>query len=68
MNGKATLVKDFGTHQYSEEFTKTDYFCPICGLKNVWEGSSPDYYRGVDYECRTCQGVFENPVEPDQPI
>lgn len=60
---KSVRTCDYGTHKNSEIFTLTDYFCPHCGVKNVWEGSDADFYAGVDYLCRSCNGRFEHPQD-----
>jgi predicted RNA-binding Zn-ribbon protein involved in translation (DUF1610 family) len=62
---KIVRTRDYGTHKHSEIFSLTDYFCPHCGNKSVWEGSDNDYYRGVDYACKDCGGKFEHPCEPE---
>lgn len=42
------------------EFHKTDYYCPSCGERGVWEEQgSGDCYIGVDYCCSYC-GLFFN--------
>jgi len=44
-----------GRHHYWDEFEKTDYFCPECGAKDVWEEAGPgDYYVGADFVCISC--------------
>jgi predicted RNA-binding Zn-ribbon protein involved in translation (DUF1610 family) len=49
-------------HTIQREFKKTDYFCPNCGKQSIWEEQGGgDYYVGVDYECCSCESVFNMP-------
>lgn len=44
-----------GSHHYVREYKKSQYFCPICGNKEVWEEMGQgDYYQGSDYVCISC--------------
>lgn len=46
------------SHHYWEKYEKSDYFCPCCGSKELWEEQgSGDYYLGVDYVCTNCDTV-----------
>lgn len=49
------------SHHYIETYCKCDYFCPLCGRQQVWEGDSPDYYQGVNYYCTECESSFTLP-------
>jgi predicted RNA-binding Zn-ribbon protein involved in translation (DUF1610 family) len=41
------------SHRYSEEWTKTPFFCMSCGKKSVWKGDE-DYETGASYICGLC--------------
>jgi hypothetical protein len=46
----------------TEAWFKTDYFCPICGKKEVWSEAGPgDYYAGPRILCVECGGSMEHP-------
>ena len=57
---KMTIINQFPSHHYVEEYELTDYYCPNCGLKNVWEeeGSEGDYYTGPHLLCTKCRVQF----------
>ena len=48
-------------HTYVDNFLKTDYHCPGCGAKEVWEGTKEDYYAGPDMVCVSCESSFNLP-------
>ena len=42
-------------HSYEETWEKTDSFCPVCGIRNVWvQDSDGDYYQGPEFMCASC--------------
>lgn len=46
-------------HSYLHTYAPTDYFCPHCGRRDVWEECSDgDYYQGPDILCLYCGGGF----------
>ena len=48
------------THFYTENWSKTEYYCPNCGRQYVWEEDGEgDYYVGSQLMC-TCCGVEFN--------
>ncbi|MGZ3796485.1 MAG: hypothetical protein ACXVB1_08975 [Pseudobdellovibrionaceae bacterium] len=48
-----------GSHHYWENYEKTEYFCPNCGAKDVWEEQGDgDYYVGADLICSNCGAGF----------
>ena len=54
--------RDDGTH-YGDEIEKTDYFCPNCGVQNVYEEMNDgDYYMGATLYCLSCHHDFCMPV------
>lgn len=49
-----------GKHHYFDEFEKTEYFCPQCGAKEVWqEQGAGDYYVGEDWICTACSSIWK---------
>jgi len=42
-------------HHYIETWVKSDFFCPNCGVKEVWTGGGSDYYMGCGYLCTKCK-------------
>lgn len=46
-------------------FDLTDYYCPRCGLHNVFQSrAEADYYEGAEYLCGSCLHVFTMPKPP----
>lgn len=44
-----------GCHHYWNNFEKSEYYCPNCGTKEVWqEQGSGDYYLGEEWLCTNC--------------
>lgn len=42
-------------HHYVQEYVKSEFYCPSCGSKEVWEQQGEgDYYMGVNYVCTSC--------------
>ncbi len=66
------VLSEYPHHHYIDEYKKCDFFCPNCGLKEVWqEQSSGDYYVGEDLICTACKHYFtiQGPMlmtEPNQ--
>ena len=53
-------------HTYVETWEKTEYFCPHCGNKSVWdEVANGDYYLGTTLTCENCGGTFHHPLCDD---
>jgi len=51
-------------HTYQETWHQTDFFCPLCGLRKVWdEDSAGDYYLGTTLTCAACGGTFHFPSD-----
>lgn len=47
------------THHYIDDYKLTEFFCPNCGKKSVWEeGSYGDYYVGPGMICTSCKSSF----------
>jgi hypothetical protein len=47
----------------TERWEETNYYCPGCAAKTVYELlGSDDYYLGPDYLCRACGAYFNMPV------
>lgn len=45
-----------------DEVQKTDYFCPNCGEKTVYQSlGEGDYYEGPAHYCRACSFQFTMP-------
>jgi predicted RNA-binding Zn-ribbon protein involved in translation (DUF1610 family) len=50
-------------HSYDERWATTDYHCPACGEKKVWENQSGgDYYVGTQLICTACSFSFYMPA------
>jgi len=59
---KMRVLLEFKTHHYWEEYEKTDYYCPNCGKRTVWENRDiGDYYEGSDLVCSECNFSFTMP-------
>lgn len=54
MTSKRTALLEFKTHHYIHDYTKSDYYCPNCGKREVWSGGGADYYVGEAYYCTNC--------------
>ena len=49
----------------AEDWFETDYFCPICGKRAVWEEDSPGgYYTGPAIMCGECGATMQHPSGP----
>lgn len=54
-----------GGHSYKETWKKTEYFCPCCGTKAVWQRpDGGDYYQGETFLCVDCETQWNWPNEP----
>lgn len=43
------------SHSHKEEWTKTELYCPSCGVQNVWwDEYASDYYVGEPHMCLGC--------------
>ena len=52
---------------YWETFQLTDWFCPVCGKKTVWqECSEGDYYAGPHIVCSSCGGTMQWPERDER--
>jgi predicted RNA-binding Zn-ribbon protein involved in translation (DUF1610 family) len=49
----------------AEAWTSTEYFCPHCGLRTVWESGFGDFYTGPNFLCESCGWIFSLPFAPD---
>lgn len=49
------------SHQYTETWEITDYYCPQCGKKEVWRNDGGDYYIGEQHICAACKRSFHIP-------
>lgn len=48
---------------YQETFNLTDWFCPGCGKKTVWEEEGEgDYYCGPEIICASCGTTMQHPL------
>jgi hypothetical protein len=55
------------SHTISEQWKETDYFCPCCGSKSVWNRTdSSDYYVGEEFMCIKCEADWNWPSEPSK--
>lgn len=53
------VINQYPSYHYIEEYKLTDYFCPNCGSKNVWEEDSEgDFYVGPSLVCTKCRCQF----------
>lgn len=50
-------------------FVLTDWFCPACGKKTVWEEDDEgDYYCGPEIVCSSCGATMQWPsIGPKRP-
>jgi len=40
------------SHHYTNNYEKTEYFCPYCGVQSVYvEDGDGDYYQGPLHQC-----------------
>ena len=46
---------------HQERWSESELYCPNCGVKGIWFGSSEDYYEGVDHLCLNCEHSFTMP-------
>jgi len=57
-------------HSYNEEWQLTEYHCPSCGSKQVWNNNSGggDMYVGEKLRCNGCSCEFYLPdgVKPSR--
>jgi rRNA maturation protein Nop10 len=55
---KATVARIcYDGSAYYESYTLSDWYCPSCGKKSVWEENGEgDYYRGPNFICSSCGG------------
>jgi len=49
------IIKRYGMDY---DAVKTDYFCMVCGKKNVWTANATDFYEGDDYNCLECGSAW----------
>lgn len=49
-----------------ENWFKSSYYCPSCGTQKVFNGSSDDYYAGVQFLCINCNHNFYFYQEPHE--
>ena len=57
--------KMVASHAYQESWEKTNYFCPCCAAKNVWNRcDGGDYYQGEQFMCTACGVDWNWPSEP----
>jgi len=56
-------VKYEAGHSYNEEWELTEYHCPSCGSKKVWNNNSGggDMYVGEKLRCNGCSCEFYLP-------
>lgn len=54
------------SHKYTENWGFTDYFCPSCGVKTVWQADDGDYYVGSELICTSCESSFYMPNGTDK--
>jgi predicted RNA-binding Zn-ribbon protein involved in translation (DUF1610 family) len=53
------VIREYSTHHYEEVWEKTEYYCPMCGTREVYEEQGPrDYYAGNDAVCLACDNCF----------
>ena len=54
-------------HTYSETWETCGWFCPFCGMQDVWIENSGggDYYHGENAICTSCKTVFAEPIQWD---
>ncbi len=56
------------SHQYSESWKSTQFFCPACGERAVWkrEDGLGDYYLEQQHLCLSCGTSFYLPGGADR--
>lgn len=53
------VTEQHGLHHKNCVYALTDYHCPRCGQKGVWEEQGDgDYYLGKDFVCQECGNEF----------
>lgn len=53
------VINEYSTHHYEEEWSKSDYYCPYCSMKEVWtEDNDDDFYVGSKSICVACDSVL----------
>lgn len=56
------------SHHYVKEYKHTQWHCPRCGKKTVWEDQDiGDYYEGSDLCCTSCYNRFTMPSHGTPP-
>ena len=56
------MVKIYRKYSSYYGVETTDYFCPKCGVKDVYRDiGEGDYYSGPDHICKSCKSVFHLP-------
>ena len=50
------------SHKYTEVWDKTEFHCPRCSSKEVWQSSGADYYVGEQMICTHCKATFYLPM------
>ncbi len=56
------ILQEYKTHHYFSNYDKSEFFCPNCGKKEVWEEQGAgDYYVGVNFTCISCKHEFNLP-------
>lgn len=62
------VTVDYGSHQYTEPWEKTDLYCLNCGEKDLWVcNDGGDYYHGETHMCLSCEHSFSLPGYPSDP-
>lgn len=65
MSEPLIITIDYGRHKHDEPWKRTDYFCPSCGKKSVWNNcDGGDYYQGETFACVSCDAEWNWPSEP----
>jgi transcription elongation factor Elf1 len=55
-------VKPFKSATYFDDVELTDYHCPNCGQKTVYQAlGEGDYYEGPALYCKSCRFDFTMP-------
>lgn len=63
MNKSIETIQDYGTHQATVKWAKTNYYCPNCGTKDkVYENNHFDYFVSNDNLCLNCGFIFNMPI------
>lgn len=62
------VTVDYGSHQSTEPWEKTDLYCLNCGRQEVWIcDDGGDYYQGETHMCLSCEHSFNLPHYPTDP-